>query len=323
MAEEFEKDGVEIVSGGTLAMLNKSEIDMQIATAKQYPRSVKRFRSEALDMVTLTEKVAQECIYALPRDGKNIEGPSARFAEVIASAWGNCRVGARTVGEEDGFIIAQGAFHDLERNVAIQYEVRRRITDKYGKKFKADMVGVTANAACSIALRNAVLKGIPKAFWSEMYDAARQTVMGDAKTLTNRRAEALAFLQKLGATPEMICKKLGVPGVEDIGLDEIVILRGLATAIKDGETTVEQAFAPDTEDKPNGAKSVMERFEKKDEKKKDEIPNFITADKIEILKATLKEKKKDVKEMLAWGDKQRIEDITIEEYPEFLKWAEK
>lgn len=320
MEENFGSE-VEITGGGTLAMLNKSEIDIQIATAKQYPRSIKRFRSEALDMVTLTEKVAQECIYALPRDGKNIEGPSARFAEVIASAWGNCRVGARTVGEEDGFIIAQGAFHDLERNVAIQYEVRRRITDKYGKKFKADMVGVTANAACSIALRNAVLKGVPKAFWSEMYDAARQTVMGDAKTLTNRRAEALAFLQKLGATPDMICKKLSVPGVEDIGLDEIVVLRGLATAIKDGETTVEQAFAPDTEDKPNGAKEVMERF-KKAKDVTGGIPNFITTDKIEILKATLKEKKKDIKELLAWGDKGRIEDITIEEYPDFVAWIQ-
>ena len=39
---------------GTVALLNKSEIDMQVATAHKYPRSVKRFRDETLAMVTLT-----------------------------------------------------------------------------------------------------------------------------------------------------------------------------------------------------------------------------------------------------------------------------
>ena len=101
---------------GTVALLNKSEIDMQVATAHKYPRSVKRFRDETLAMVTLNENVAQECIYSLPRDGKNIEGPSARFAEVVASAWGNSRAGARVVSDVGDFVTAQGVFHDLERS---------------------------------------------------------------------------------------------------------------------------------------------------------------------------------------------------------------
>ena len=127
---------------GTVALLNKSEIDMQVATAHKYPRSVKRFRDETLAMVTLNENVAQECIYSLPRDGKNIEGPSARFAEVVASAWGNSRAGARVVSDAGDFVTAQGVFHDLERNVAITYEVQRRIVDKRGNRFKPDMIGV-------------------------------------------------------------------------------------------------------------------------------------------------------------------------------------
>ncbi|MDV2922695.1 hypothetical protein, partial [Klebsiella pneumoniae] len=90
------------------------------------------FRNEVLQMVTLNEKVAGECIYALPRDGKTIEGPSARFAEVVASAWGNGRAGARVVSDQGEFVTAQGVFHDLQRNVAITYEVQRRITNKQG-----------------------------------------------------------------------------------------------------------------------------------------------------------------------------------------------
>lgn len=179
---------------GTVALLAKAEIDQQITTAKKYPRSIKRFRDESLQMVTLNESIASSCIYALPRDGKTIEGPSARFAEVVASAWGNCRAGARVVSDQGDFVTAQGVFHDLERNVAITYEVQRRITGKNGNRFSPDMIGVTANAACSVALRNAILKGVPKAFWEDMYQAARATVMGDFKTLANRRDEAIKLL---------------------------------------------------------------------------------------------------------------------------------
>lgn len=232
------------VESSTISLLNKSEIDQQIATAHKYPRSIKRFRDEALAMVTLNENVAQECMYALPRDGKTIEGPSARFAEVIASAWGNSRAGARVVSDQGDFVTAQGVFHDLERNVAITYEVQRRITDKNGRRYKPDMIGVTANAACSIALRNAILKGVPKAFWSDMYDQARATAIGTVQTLANRRARAIAVLQKYGVTPQQIFELLEIEGEEDINVEHLTTLFGITTALKEGETTPEQAFAP-------------------------------------------------------------------------------
>lgn len=240
---EHDRAGM-IAEQGMIATLNKSEIDQQIATAHKFPRSLKRFRDEALQMVTLDESIAQECIYALPRDGKTIEGPSARFAEIIASAWGNSRAGARVIDDRGEFVTAQGVFHDLERNVAITYEVQRRITNKSGKRFSADMIGVTANAACSIALRNAILKGVPKAFWASMYDSARQVIMGDIRTLANRRAAAVAEFQRFGVVAEQICAKLDVAGVEDVTLDHLVTLRGLLTAIKEGDTTAEEAFSP-------------------------------------------------------------------------------
>jgi hypothetical protein len=106
------------------------------------------------------------------------------------------------------------------------------------------MIGVTGNAACSIALRNAVFKGVPKAFWSDIYEAARRAAVGDIKTLANKRKDALDFVQKMGATPDMVVAALGVGGIQDIGLDELATLKGIITAIRDGETTVEQAFAP-------------------------------------------------------------------------------
>lgn len=236
-------EGTLVPDEGMASLISRSEIEQQIATARRFPRSIKRFRDEALAMVTLSESVADQCVYALPRDGKTIEGPSARFAEVIASAWGNCRAGARVVDDKGEFVVAQGVFHDLERNVAITYEVQRRITNRRGQRFSSDMIGVTANAACSIALRNAVLKGVPKAFWEDMYAEARKVIMGDVKTLANRRAAAVAAFQKFGITAEQLCRKLEVDGVEDIGMEHLVTLKGLLTAIKEGDTTPEEAFA--------------------------------------------------------------------------------
>lgn len=226
-----------------VSMISRAEIDQQIATAKKYPRSIKRFVDEATAMVTLNESIAQQCIYALPRDGKVVEGASARFAEIVASAWGNCRAGARVVNETGEFITAQGVFHDLERNVAITFEVQRRITNKSGKRFSADMIGVTGNAASSIALRNAILKGVPKAFWDNLYQKARAVVAGDIKTLANKRAEAIKQFQIYGVTEAQILAKLGREGVADIGIDDLVVLFGMLTAIRDGDTTPEQAFA--------------------------------------------------------------------------------
>jgi hypothetical protein len=275
-----EEDGVQTAAPdiGTLAVLNKSEIDQQIATARHYPRSIVKFRNEALQLCTLDERTAAECIYSLPRrqwdpqEGewivKTIEGPSARFSEIINYAWGNTRAGARIVAEEEDFVVAQGLFYDLEKNTAISYEVRRSITGKRGR-YSADMIGVTANAASSIALRNAICKGIPKALWKQMYDSARAVVAGDVRTLVSRRDEAIKAFAIFGVNPEMIFQTLGVRGVQDVTIDHLVTLKGLLTAIQEGDTTPEQAFAPpSTQDHNLAGKSsevlngIKERYAK-------------------------------------------------------------
>lgn len=224
-------------------MVTREEIDQQIATANRYKREITEFTQTATQLACLNEASAQECIYALPRDGKVIEGPSARFAEIIVYSWKNTRIGARIVDEGPEFVTAQGVFMDLQQNNAITYEVKRRIVDSKGRRYKLDMIGTTANAASSIALRNAVLKGIPKAIWNPIYQRARHVVMGDFKTLTNRREEAIKAFVAYGVSVEQICATLGVRGKEDIGLEQLVVLRGILTAIQEGDTTPEQAFS--------------------------------------------------------------------------------
>lgn len=227
-----------------------AEIDLQISTAKRYPRSVETFRKSALAMATLNEGVAQQCLYALPRDGKTIEGPSARLGEILVAAWGNCRAAARIVAEEREFVVAQGVFLDLETNAATTKEVRRRIVDKYGKRYSLDMVGTTGNAASSIALRNAILGGIPRALWWDIYDASRRVVIGDIKTLAERRHNAIEAFKPYGIVEAQICAAIGIPGRNDIGPDQLVILAGWLNAIKEGESDPSEIFQPVPKAKP-------------------------------------------------------------------------
>lgn len=247
-----EEEVREIAQADTSLAVARSrvELDQQVATARAYPRSIKRFLNECMDMATLNAHVASECIYALPArkgggdDNKAISGPSARLAEIVASAWGNCRAGARVVDEGPEFITAQGVFQDLERNVHITMEVRRRITGRSGRRYSADMIGVTGNAACSIALRNAVFKGVPKAFWSGIYQAARSAALGEG-TIEEKRATALKYAwDKFKVRPEQVFAAMGVAGAEDLGLDELANLRGMYHAINEGEISAADAFAP-------------------------------------------------------------------------------
>ena len=51
----------------TTGVLQRVDIEQQVATARRFPRNVTRFRNQALAMVTIDQSVAKECIYAVPR----------------------------------------------------------------------------------------------------------------------------------------------------------------------------------------------------------------------------------------------------------------
>lgn len=227
-----------------VGQLVKAEIDQQIATAHAYPRSITKVNRNILSLVTLSEAAAQECGYALPRGNKPVLGPSIRLAEIVASQWGNCRIGARVVHVDrfEKYVEAEGVFHDLESNTATTARVRRRIVDSRGNLYNDDMIVVTGNAAASIAKRNAILAGVPKAIWQPAYDAALRLMKGDVKTLPERRGEAFKQFAAFGVKPELIFAALGVGGEADIGLDELATLGAMMKAIKDGEEKVETYF---------------------------------------------------------------------------------
>lgn len=251
-----------VVDSGALEALNRSEIDVQIATAKRFPRSITAFKREAMEQATSDKRIAGTMGYAKPVDGKQIKGPSVRLAEVCACAWGNLRAGARIIDVGERSITAQGYAFDLEKNTAVQVSVSRSImtSAKDGQKprrFGDSMIQTTSQAACAIAYREAVFKVIPKALVLDIYEKSMLVAVGAGKSIEDARNECFkVFMQAHGMKQGEVCDLVGVKGVADIGLEELMVLRGYITAIEDGELSVETLRAEMARNKQSVPKVV-------------------------------------------------------------------
>lgn len=237
------------------------EVDVQVTTARRFPRDIARAMRQMETMATMSDDIAASCFYKLKRGGKDIEGPSVRLAEVVANGWTNLRVAAQTVREDDRFVYCQGTAWDLETNVAIRVDVRRRITGKNGQRYSDDMIAVTANAGAAICLRNVVFRVVPKVVWEPIYEKAKRVAVGDAKTLGERREKMIAFFtDKHGVAPEKVFGYLGVDGLESINLKHVEDLRGLATALKEGDVRLDEAFPDLTKGNQTSMGSEIDRL---------------------------------------------------------------
>lgn len=241
-----------------LSTIVRAELDAQIVTAKQFPRSIQRVIGNITTLATLDEETATEALYALVRkkkqkskradgadeENKPIEGPSIRLAEIAAQCYGNCRIEARViaVNRVEKYVEAEGVFLDLETNMASKAIVRRRISTSSGYLFSDDMINVTSNAACAIAKRNAILAGIPRGVYRPAYLAARKIVAGTAETLVANREKAIKAFATFGVTPDQIFDVLSVEGEREIKTDHIATLRAMFATLKNGEGTVEEMF---------------------------------------------------------------------------------
>lgn len=244
----------EVVSNNSLETIIRTELDVQIETAKKYPRDLTRFMKRLEGISTMTQEIAESCNYALPRKFKDeqgnwqkkiLQGPSVRFAEIANSVYGNTRAGARVIANDGRTITAQGVFHDLETNVFVSVEVRRSILNRTGQPFSEEMQVVTGNAACAIAFRNVVFKGIPAATIQPIYEKVLEVAKGTSDTLEKRRNAAIDFFVKRNITKEQIFDALQVTSENEIDLDKLLILSGMKASLSSGEHTITDLFTPE------------------------------------------------------------------------------
>ena len=234
------------VEESMIAPVSEPLFDVQIATAKRYPRNIMRVMDNAIATVTRNENTAASCGYALPRGGKQIQGGSVHLARIIAQFYGNIRIQVKAGEVGATHVTASAIAFDLESNYAIQVDARRKILKKDGKRYDEDMINTTMLAAMAVAERNAIFKIIPQAMIDEVYQSSRKKLTGDLsneqKLIAKRKEVFDYFLKSFDVKELYILKMFGKQTISQITPDDIATLRGVVQAIKDGDITVEEQF---------------------------------------------------------------------------------
>lgn len=226
--------------------VTRAEIDIQINTARRFPRSVHKFVQDAKTMVAIDPDLAAQCTYVLKgkkkSDGSPVSGPSVRLAEICAICWGNIRVVGRITDDDGRFITAQATALDLERNVGYTVEVKQGVTRADGQRYGDDMIRVASMAAIAKATRNATYKVVPLALVHLIEDEAHKVAKGDVKALPERTDRAVAWFVGKGVEAGRVFDALGIAGPGDMTLDLLATLNGWKVAINEHHAEINELF---------------------------------------------------------------------------------
>lgn len=233
------------------------QIELGVKLAQTKPRDVEKLMLEVVKSATKNREIAEGCFYALDRDGKTIEGPGVDLAKLLAQKWGNLWIKSDIIRETDKEIFGGAVVWDLETNNVYVGTASRNILyspkhkTKANQRYSQDMINITGRAAQSVALRNAIFTAIPKADTFEAFReidlvrTGKKALPGEKQlTLEERVANALKYFKTLGVTQERLLYSLGVDKVEEIDDEQLRILIGFKTAIKDGEMDINELFPP-------------------------------------------------------------------------------
>jgi len=154
------------------------------------------------------------------------------------------RLDGRILEERKAFLVARGTAWDLQTNTAYAAEVRRRITNREHARYSQDMIGMTANAAISIAIRNAVFSVVPRAYVEKLWRECKARVAGDQRTVADRAQKAIRHFAGMGVSADRVYAALGLADGAELTGDHVGTLQGYATSIREGTARIDDVFPP-------------------------------------------------------------------------------
>jgi len=258
------------------AALAKAEVEARFAVAVHRPRDMDLARV-ALLQDCKRPHFAAVARYSKPVGGKPIEGPSIRFAEAALRALGNVEVSSPVVYEDDEKRIVRVTVCDLESNLTHRTDItiaktveRRKLgngqkpistrQNTYGETVYIvaatdDELAVKQAALVSKALRTLALRIVPGDLVDEAMDVVLETQRkGDTADPEAARKKLVDAFVGIGVSPASLKEYLGHE-VSACAPAELVHLRAIYAAIKDGETTWKDTIAKG-EDAPKSTAKV-------------------------------------------------------------------
>lgn len=232
-----------------------SEIKGKMYLARQFPRDENVALARVLNECQRKE-LAENACYEFPRGDSVVKGPSIRLVEVLARHWGNIDYGVTEVESSDTETTVKSFAWDLETNVSDQkvFTVKHvRTTKKCVFKLsdERDIYEMVANKAAR-RKRACMLAVLPGWYVDEAVAACEKALadaMGKEGKIEDLRPKMVAAFAEFGVTPEQISAKLSKE-VDKLSMQDIIKLRNLYSAIKDGFVKPADAFGLEGGDRP-------------------------------------------------------------------------
>ena len=221
---------------------------MQIFQGSNQRRDANALKKEA---VRIGREMQKDGYYAWKQGSSRIEGITVWMMEALAAVWGKYYSSIIIERVEGNRITLRGRFIDLLTGVIIERPHMFTLAPPPGK-FAKDPAEVDRwnslqlNSAASKAARNVLNHGLPAWFTEPALraamDAAREDLL-KGRSLEQAVRETLAYFAEMKITQAELEAQQDVPITLWVDLN-ILDLRDLARALKQGQTTIEAVFGP-------------------------------------------------------------------------------
>ena len=213
-----------------------AEVQAQVVMAKQFPR----------DEIAAVDKIINECtrislaesaVYAYPRGGTKVTGPSIRLAESVARHWGNLDFGIKELEQSKGESSVVAYCWDLQNNVretkTFKVKHERKARGQINKLTDPrDIYELVANQGAR-RLRSCILGVIPGDVIETAEKQCQITLNASADLSKEGIKKLVEAFEQFKVTKEHIEKNIG-SHIDAINAAQVVNLRNIYTSLKDG-----------------------------------------------------------------------------------------
>jgi hypothetical protein len=246
----------------------------QLMVAVQRPRNLDKF---AAKMQAMAAQAGDDFYYSIPyknhkkgcRDRYNcdcpsqpVEGPGVGLARAGAAEWGNCAMEVRIEAETENEWLIRADWIDFENNFS-RSEVKRVSKLKpakgggYYKASDKDLDNVYQIGASKVE-RDCILRALPRYIIEACFQTAKAAALAEKAPIPTQINRLLQKFKEMDVTVDMIERLIrcpfsekGLQMADKSAASVCAHLRGILTALRGGEITVEEIFGAGTEPEPD------------------------------------------------------------------------
>lgn len=237
------------------------------AVAVQERRSISRVTANVLQEAALagTDFYYRWTITTKSGEKRVVQGPSIDLAMCLVRNYGNCVIDV-SVDETTSHYVFKGTLIDLESGFTCPRLFRQRKSQTIGSRFDQDrQEDLVFQIGQSKAIRNAVVKAMPSWLINQAIEKAHEAEIRNIKpeNIAAARAKCIHFFSTFGVDVKRLEERIGRK-VDDWSNEDIVELREIATALKEGHVNIHVLFpaAEPEKQKPQEASTDAPKQEK-------------------------------------------------------------